>query len=76
MNLPFIYTNPIILSLLKIVALKFTMHILVILTYSLKLYVIRKSIFYNPDFFESHFQGTFSSQKKIFVFGKTRVWFK
>ena len=35
MNLAFLYKNPIILSLLKIVTLKFTMYILLILTYSL-----------------------------------------
>ena len=32
------------------------MYILTILTYSLKLYAIGKWIFYNSDFFESHFQ--------------------
>ena len=42
MNLPFIYRNPIILSLLKIVTLKFTMNIVTILTYPLKLYVTGK----------------------------------
>ena len=42
MNLLFIYKNPIILSLLKIVALKFAIYILTILTYSLKLCVIEK----------------------------------
>ena len=41
-NLPFIYKNLIILSLLKIVTLKLTMHILTTLTYSLKLYIIGK----------------------------------
>ena len=35
MNLSFIYKNSIILSLLKIITLKFTMFILTILTYSL-----------------------------------------
>ena len=38
MNLPFIYENPIILSLLKIVTSKFTMCILTILRYSLKVH--------------------------------------
>ena len=42
MSLSFIYKNPIISSLLKIVALKFTMYILTVLLYSLKLYVIGK----------------------------------
>ena len=52
-----------ILSLLKIVPLKFTMYILKILTFSLKLYVIRKYIFLQPRFFfNSHFQGAFSLQ--------------
>ena len=52
-----------ILSLLKIVPLKFTMYILKILTFSLKLYVIRKYIFLQPRFFfNSHFQGGFSLQ--------------
>ena len=41
-NLPFIYKNLIILSLLKIVTLKLTTHILTTLTYSLKLYIIGK----------------------------------
>ena len=40
MNLPFIYKNLIILNLLKIVTLKFTMKIVTILTYSLKLVII------------------------------------
>ena len=35
MNIPFIYKNPIISSLLKVVTLKFTMYILTILKYSL-----------------------------------------
>ena len=39
-NSAFIYKNSIILSLLKIVTLKFTMYILTILTYCLKLYLI------------------------------------
>ena len=51
MNLPFIYKNTIILNLLKIVTLKFTMNILTILTYSLKLYIVGKQIFYKSDFF-------------------------
>ena len=48
MNLPLLYKNfstvtfLIMLSLLKIVTLEFTMHILTILTYSLKLHVIEK----------------------------------
>ena len=42
MNLPFIYKKPIILSLLKIFSLKFAEHILAILTYFLKLYIIGK----------------------------------
>ena len=54
-----IYMN---FSLLKIAALKLTRYIFTILIYSLKLYVIGKLIFYNPDFFESHFQWIFSSQ--------------
>ena len=41
-NLPFIYKNLIILSLLKIVMLRLTMHILTTLTYSLKLHIIGK----------------------------------
>ena len=55
MLLPFIYKNPIILSSLKIVALKFAMYILTILVYSLKVYVIGKKIFYSLDSFESQF---------------------
>ena len=47
MNLPFIYKNPIILRLLKIVTLKFIMYILTILTYSLKLCITGKKIFHN-----------------------------
>ena len=41
-NLPFTCKSLIITSLLKIVALKFTIYILTILTYSLNLYVIGK----------------------------------
>ena len=37
MNLPFIYINLIILSLLKVVTLKLTMYFLTILTYPLKI---------------------------------------
>ena len=44
-NLPFTYKNPIILSLLKIVTLKFTINILTILTYSLKLDIVWNQIF-------------------------------
>ena len=52
-----------ILSLLEIVPLKFTMYILKILTFSLKLHFIRKYIFLQPRFFfNSHFQGAFSLQ--------------
>ena len=54
-NLPFFYKKPIILSLLNIVRLKFTMYNLTILTCSIKLYVIGKNTFYNPDLFESYF---------------------
>ena len=56
MNLPFIYKKSIILNLLKIVTLKSIMNILMILTYSLKLSMIGKHIFYSSDFFQSHFQ--------------------
>ena len=52
MNLPFIYKNSIVLSLLKIVRLKCTMYIETILTYSLKLYVIGQKIFDNSSFSE------------------------
>ena len=45
MNLLFIYKNSIILNLLKTVTLKYTMSILTILTYSLKLDVVGKHIF-------------------------------
>ena len=55
MLLPFIYKNPIILSSLKIVALKFAMYILTIVVYSVKVHVIGKKIFYNLDSFESQF---------------------
>ena len=51
MNLPFIYKNLIILNLLKIVTLKFTMKIVTILTYSLKLVITGKQIYYKSDFF-------------------------
>ena len=54
MDLSFIYKNPINLSVLKIVTLKFTMYILTILTCSLKLYIIGKKIF--RSLFESHLQ--------------------
>ena len=58
MNFQFIYENSILLSLLKIVALEFAMHILTIFTYSLIFIpgVIGKYAFYNPDFFETHLQ--------------------
>ena len=51
MNLPFTFKTPIILGLLKMLTVKFTIYSLTILTYSLKLYVIGKKIFYNPEFF-------------------------
>ena len=41
-DLPFIYKNPIIKSLLKTVTLKFTMYILTIFRYSLKPYITGK----------------------------------
>ena len=63
MNLPFIYQNPIILSLLKIVTLKFTMPFLTILTSFLKLYVIGKWIFYNSDVVEFQFHEHFVFHK-------------
>ena len=44
-KIPFTYKNPIILSLLKIVTLKFTINILTILTYSLKLDIVWNQIF-------------------------------
>ena len=62
MNLQLIYKNPITLSLLKIVTLKFTMYILAILKYSLKLHVIGKQSFDNSAFFKHQFQGTSSCQ--------------
>ena len=40
--LPFIYEKPIILGQLKIVTLKFTMYILMILKHSLRLYFLGK----------------------------------
>ena len=52
----FIHKNVIILSLLRTVTLDFTMYILTILTYSLKIYAIGKMTFNNSDIFESHFQ--------------------
>ena len=54
-NLRLTYESSIILSLLKIATLKLTMYILTILTYSLKLHIIGKEIFYNPDFFKPDF---------------------
>ena len=55
MNLSFSYKKSIILNLLKIVTLKFTMNILTIVTYPLKLDIIGKQTFYNSDFFQPHF---------------------
>ena len=63
MNLPFIYKNPIILNLLKIVTLKFTMNILTILTYSLKLDIIGKQIFITKTFFNLTFNEHFLHNK-------------
>ena len=48
MNLTFVYQNLIVLSLLKIVTVNFTMYVLTILTYFLKLYGIEKYIFHKP----------------------------
>ena len=48
MNLPFIHKKSITLSLLKIVTLKFTMYILTVLAYSLKLYIIEKKDLLQP----------------------------
>ena len=82
-NLRFIYKNPIILSLLKTVFfLKIHhMYLPTILTYSLKLYIIWKYIFYNEDFFELTFIEHFLRNKRLwFSFiivkrrGKTRAF--
>ena len=66
MYLPFIYKNPVILSLLKIVTLNFTMYVLTIWTCTLKMYVIRKIKFYQKNL------------KKVFVSGPRpgEVFFK
>ena len=45
MYLSYIYKNPVILSLFKIVALNFTMYILTILTCSLKMMSLEKKLF-------------------------------
>ena len=63
MNLPFIYKNPTILNLLKIVTLKFTMNILTILTYSLKRDIIGKQIFITKTFFNHTFNEHFLYNK-------------
>ena len=65
MNLPFIYKNLIILNLLKIVTLKFTMKIVTILTYSLKLVIIWKQIYYKSDFFNFTFNKHFFHNKRL-----------
>ena len=53
MNFQFIYENSILLSLLKIVALEFAMHILTIFTYSLIFILVRhwKTCFLQPRLF-------------------------
>ena len=53
MNFQFIYENSILLSLLKIVALEFAMHILTIFTYSLIFIPVRhwKICFLQPRLF-------------------------
>ena len=59
-NLPFIYKNPIISSLLKIITLKFTTYILTILIYPLKI------DFYYPDFFwDLTFNKQFFHNKRL-----------
>ena len=50
MNSPFNYKKPIILSPLKIVALKFTMYVLTILTHSLKLTSSKNRFFTSQTF--------------------------
>ena len=55
MHLPFICKNPIILSLLRTVTLNFTIHILMILEFSLKIFVIGKLIFLTQTFLNLNF---------------------
>ena len=63
MNLPIIYNNPIILSLLKIVTVKFTMYILTILTYSLKLTPLKNRFFTTQTFLNLTFNEHFLCNK-------------
>ena len=65
MNLQFIYKNLIILSLLKIVTSKFTMYILTILTYSLKLTPSENKFFTTQTFWNAIFNEDFPHNKRL-----------
>ena len=65
MNLQFIYKNLIILSLLKIVTSKFTMYILTILTYSLKLTPSENKFFTTQTFWNAIFNEDFPRNKRL-----------
>ena len=65
MNSPFNYKKPIILSPLKIVALKFTMYVLTILTHSLKLTSSKNRFFTSQTFLNFTFNEHFLHNKRL-----------